>query len=250
MTPVENPSARVGHLLQEALADHPSSCCAVGFVSLRGPLSGASASIAHDSLGGSVRLHFNRVATDTCLVFSGTAEEEHQVCLTVLFSFSGFLLQSTAVAEGLGGGVPLWRSCGDAGRQQDRPGRGAGGDLGGGPGDCPYVSGGEMGGTPNTPDHLLTQPRVHTQFPIQFPFWAEVSGLSWEGQTQRWWLPAAGRALSITIDPTPTLGTEGQQGQAALGTRKPRPSPPSPPLSNVGFWSSSLCSTNCSRSTC
>ena len=69
------------------------------------------------------------VATDTCLVFSGTAEEEHQVCLTVRFPFSGFLLQSSAVAEGPGGGVPPWRGRGDAGRQQDRPGRGAGSDL-------------------------------------------------------------------------------------------------------------------------
>lgn len=69
------------------------------------------------------------MATDTCLVFSGTAEEEHQVCLTVSFPFSGFLLQSSAVAEGPGGGVPPWRGRGDAGRQQDRPGRGAGSDL-------------------------------------------------------------------------------------------------------------------------
>lgn len=60
VTPVENPSAKVGHLLQEALTDHPSSCYAVGFAPLRGPLSGASASITHDSLGGSVGPYFTR----------------------------------------------------------------------------------------------------------------------------------------------------------------------------------------------
>ena len=162
-TPVENPSAKVGHLLQEALADHPSSCFAVGFVPLRGSVV-LFLEHQHPSLMtpwvGQLDHILHGVATNTCLVFSGMAQEEHQVCLTVLFSFSGFLLQSAAVAEGPGGGVPLWRSRGDAGRQQDRPGRGAGGDLGGGPGDCPYVSAGAMGGAPNTPDHLLTQPRV------------------------------------------------------------------------------------------
>lgn len=73
-----------------------------------------------------------------------------------------------------------------------------------------------MGGTPNTRDHPLAQPHTHTQFPIQFPSWAKVSDLSWEGQTQRWWLPAVGRALSITIDPTPP----GHQGLAGAGSTR------------------------------
>lgn len=38
-------------------------------------------------LGGLLDRILHGVATDTCLVFSGTAEEEHQACLTVPFSF-------------------------------------------------------------------------------------------------------------------------------------------------------------------
>lgn len=103
------------------------------------------------------------VATNTCLVFSGTAQEEPQVCLTVLLSFSGFLLQSAAVAEGPGGGGPLWRGRGDAGRQQDRPGRGEGGALGGGPGDCPVSQEGRWEG-PQT--HLAVCSHSHTCYAI------------------------------------------------------------------------------------